>query len=131
MPITYPRPCPTCGKKYKTRFDFCRHKKYCGSNVKVPCLHCDKLFSRKDAMKAHVRKFHSEAAKRKAEESAELLRLELLNADKVPRLSVERQKGGAVTSSKRTLDEVESTPAKASKKGNDQDEAVRSDEYIW
>lgn len=82
-------------------------------------------------MKAHVRKFHSEAAKRKAEESAELLRLELLNADKVPRLSVERQKGGAVTSSKRTLDEVESTPAKASKKGNDQDEAVRSDEYIW
>lgn len=28
-------------------------------------------------MKAYVRKFHSEAAKRKAEESAELLRLEL------------------------------------------------------
>ena len=63
---------PTCGKKYKNRFDFCRHKKYCGSNVKVPCLHCDKLFATKDAMKANVRKFHSEAAKRKAEDSAEL-----------------------------------------------------------
>ena len=56
-------------------------------------------------MKAHVRKFHSEAAKWKAEESIELDRLELLNANKVPRLSVESQKGGAVTSSKRTLDE--------------------------
>ena len=43
MPITYPRTCPTCGKKYKNGFDFCRHKKYSGSNVKVPCLHCDEV----------------------------------------------------------------------------------------
>ena len=55
MPITYPRPCPTCGKKYKNIFDFSRHRKYCGTNVKVPCLHCDKMFSRKDAMKVHVK----------------------------------------------------------------------------
>lgn len=97
MAITYPRPCPTCGKKYKNRFDFCRHKKYCESKVKVPCLHRNKLFSRKDKMTAHFRKFHSEAAKRKAEESAELLKLEILNSNKVPRLSVEHQSGGAVT----------------------------------
>ena len=96
--ITYARPCPTCGKKYKNRFDFCRHKKYCGPNVKVPCLHCDKLFSRKDAMKAHVRKFHLEAAKRKAEDRAELARLELLHSNKAPKLeSDERQTGGAVS----------------------------------
>ena len=77
MAITYPRPCPICGTKIKNRGNFFRHKKYCGTNVKVPCLHCDKTFSRKDKMVAHVKKFQSEAAKRKAEESAELLRLEL------------------------------------------------------
>ena len=48
-------------------------------------------------MTAHVKKFHSEAAKRKAEEGAELLRLELLNSGKVPRLGNEEQTGGAVT----------------------------------
>lgn len=129
MPITYPRPCPTCGKKYKNRYDFCRHKKYCGSNVKVQCLHCDKMFSRKDAMKAPVKKLHSESVKRKAEDTAELVRLQLLNADKVPRLSVESQQGGEVTSGKRTLDEVESTPAKASKNDSEQvDDVDHSDE---
>lgn len=81
-------------------------------------------------MKAHVKKFHSESVKRKAEDFAELVRLELLNADKVPRLSVESQKGGAVTSGKRTLDEVESTPAKASKNDSEQvDDVHDSDEY--
>ena len=86
----------TRGKKYKNRFDFCRHKKYCGTDIKVPCLHCDKLFSRKDAMKAHVRKFHS--TKRKAADSAELARLEILHSNKVPKLeSDERQTGGAVS----------------------------------
>lgn len=49
-------------------------------------------------MTAHVRKFLSEAAKRKAEESAELLKPELLNSNKVPKLeSDERQTGGAVS----------------------------------
>ena len=47
-------------------------------------------------MKAHVRKFHSEAAKGKASVNDELDRLELLHADKVPRLNVESQTGGAV-----------------------------------
>ena len=48
-------------------------------------------------MVTHVKKCHSEAAKRKAEESAELLRLELLNSGKIPRLDVEEQTGGAVS----------------------------------
>ena len=48
-------------------------------------------------MMAHVRKCHSEAAKRRAEESAELSKLELLHANKVPRLSLEDQTGGAVS----------------------------------
>ena len=48
-------------------------------------------------MVAHVKKYHSEIAKRKAEESAELTRLELLHARKVPRLGNEEQTGGAVS----------------------------------
>ena len=42
-------------------------------------------------MKTNVRKFHSEAAKRKASDTAEL------HTNKVPRLSDEHQTGGAVT----------------------------------
>ena len=46
-------------------------------------------------------------------------------------MSVENQTGGAATYGKRTLDETESTPAKASKKGNDQEDKVdRFDEYV-
>ena len=48
-------------------------------------------------MVANVKEFHTEAAKRKAEESAELSKLELLHASKVLRLSVEEQTGGAVS----------------------------------
>ena len=60
-------------------------------------IHCEKTFCRKDKMVVHVKKCHSEAAKRKAEESAELLRIELLNSGKIPRLDVEEQTGGAVS----------------------------------
>ena len=42
-------------------------------------------------MSEHVRKFHSEAGKRKANDTAEL------HADKVPRMSDEHQTGGAVS----------------------------------
>lgn len=108
MTIIYPRPCPTCGKKLNDRNDFPRQEKNCGSNVKVQCLHCETMFSRKNAMKAHVKKFHSEPAKRKAEDTAQLLRVQLLNSEKVPQLSVESQTGGTLTYGKRALDEVES-----------------------
>ena len=78
----YPRACPKCGKKISNRGNFSRHKKHCGtSEHRVQCPHCPKTYSRKDDLKAHVKKFYSEAAKRKAEENAELLRLELLRAD--------------------------------------------------
>ena len=95
--ITYPRPCPNCGKSLKNRFTYCTHKRYCGKNIRVSCFHCEKTFARKDDMVKHVKKFHSEAAKRKAAETDELDRMELLHADKVPRLSVDHQTGGAVS----------------------------------
>ena len=59
-------------------------------------------------MTAHVKKFHSEAAKRKASELEELSRLELLHADKIPRLSADHQTGGAVTTrgTKRAAEEI-------------------------
>ena len=68
-------------------------------------------------MVAHVKKHHSEAAKRKAEESAELLRLELLNSGKIPRLSVDDQTGGAVETrgTKRATTEKEQNKRKARK----------------
>lgn len=96
--VMYPRACPKCGKKISNRGNFSRHKKHCGtSEHRVQCPHCPKTYSRKDDLKAQVKKFHSEAAKRKAEENAELLRLELLNSEKIPRLSNDEQIGGAVT----------------------------------
>ena len=48
-------------------------------------------------MLRHVKKHHSQEAKRKAEEFTELIRMELLHANKVPRLSVQDQTGGAVS----------------------------------
>ena len=59
--------------------------------------------------------FHSEAAKRKAEDSAELVRLELLHFIKVPILeSDESQTGGAVStrSTKQYKEEVDLKPTK-------------------
>lgn len=63
-----------------------------------------------DNCRNHIKNFHSEAAKRKAEESAELLRLEITNSDKVPRLDIEEQVGTAVTTrrKKRVPDEGDS-----------------------
>ena len=111
MVITYPRACPRCGTKINNRSNFSRHRKYCGTNVKVACLHCNKVFSRKDKLTAHIKKFHSEVTKRKAQETAELLKLEVLHATKVPRLSVEQQSGGAVTTrGMKRSNEEESSP---------------------
>ena len=104
MPITYPRPCPTCGTKINNRGNFSLHKKYCGKKINpVPCPYCESTCKRKDDMSKHVLKFHSEAAKRKANDTAEL------HADKLPRLSDEHQTGGAVTTRgmKREVDEEE------------------------
>ena len=98
MPIIYPRPCPTCGAKLKNRSAFSRNRKYCARKTEpVPCLYCESTFKRRDDLSKHTRKFHSEAAKQKAADTAELARLEFLHADKVPHLSDEHQTGGAVS----------------------------------
>ena len=98
MPITYPQPCPTCGIKINNRSNFSRHRKYCGKKIDpVPCPHCQTTFTRKDDMLRHVRKFHSQEAIRKAEANDELTKLEVLHSNKVPRLDVEEQVGGAVS----------------------------------
>ena len=47
-------------------------------------------------MSKHTRKFHSEAAKRKAADTAELARMEALHTEKLPRLSDDHQTGGVV-----------------------------------
>ena len=84
--ITYPRPCPHCRKLLNNRFSYRRHKAHCGkTKAKVQCLYCEKSFDRLDNCKRHMKDAHSEAAKRKAEDSAELARLELLRTNKVPR----------------------------------------------
>ena len=83
------------------------------------------MFSRKDKMTVHVKKFHSEAAKRKG------ARLELLHADKVPRLSVERQTGGAVTTRgmKREVDEESKQEMKMTKPEVSETTKDTNDEY--
>ena len=118
MPITYPRPCPTCGTKINNWSNFSCHKKYCGKKIDpVPCPHCESTFTRKDDMLRHVRKFHSEGAKRKAEANEELARMELLHSNKVPRLSDESQQGGAVTTrGTKRANEVDSKPEAKSQK---------------
>lgn len=82
-------------------------------------------------MLKHVRKFHSEVAKQKAEESAELLRLEVLNSDKVPRLDIEEQVGGAVTTrgKKREADQEDSKQeVKLSKAEEKEEETSRKED---
>ena len=58
-------------------------------------------------MLRHVRRFHSESAKRKATDNAELDRLEVLHSHKAPRLQDEQQVGGAVNTrgTKRSTEE--------------------------
>ena len=119
--ITYPRACPDCGTKINNRSNFSRHRKHCGKVVDpVPCIHCDATFTRKSDMQRHVEKFHSEAAKRKASDNAELDRLEVLHSGKVPRLTVEdddHQTGGTVSTrgTKRRVDDNDDPQGKFSK----------------
>jgi len=133
--VVYPRACPNCKKVLKNRFTFCTHKKYCGTDVKVPYIHCGKEFSRKDKMTAHVRKFRSEGAKRKAEENNELSRMELIHAAKIPRLSIDHQVGGAVTTrgTKRRVEEIkpEVKAAKISPDNKQELEEVGQDKPLF
>ena len=86
------------GKKIKNRGNFSRHKKYCGTNTpRVERPQCTKTYSRKDDLKKQIKQVHTNTGvKRKAEDDAELLRLELLHSTNIP--TVENiQQGGSVT----------------------------------
>ena len=64
-----------------------------------------------------MKKFHSEASKRKAEVNEELDRLELLHTNKVPRRDIDQQTGGAVNThgTKRTSEEETKSEVKLPK----------------
>ena len=98
-----------------SRASYSRHVKHCGKKTEpVPCPHCDSTFTRKSDMVRHVKRYHSEAVKRKADESSELDRLEILHSKKVPRLVVdEDQTGGAVSTrgTKRRMNEENDLPS--------------------
>ena len=57
--VTYPRPCPTCGKDFKkSRFFY--HNKQCGTTEnRYHCPYCPLSFSQKENMHWHVEQQHS------------------------------------------------------------------------
>ena len=57
--VTYPRPCPTCGKHFNSSHFF-QHKKRSGTTEhRVLCLFCPLTFAYKQDMEWHVRQQHS------------------------------------------------------------------------
>ena len=104
-----------------SRASYSRHVKNCGKEIQpVQCPQCDATFTRHDDMVRHVRKYHSEVAKRKAADNAELDRLEVLHSGKIPRLTVDDdddQTGGAVLTrgTKRLADDNNGPKGKVSR----------------
>lgn len=57
--ITYPRPCPTCGKNLSRGYFF-QHEKRCGTTEhRVHCPLCTLTVGYKHCMQRHVRQQHS------------------------------------------------------------------------
>ena len=57
--VTYPRPCPTCGKEMSKGFFF-QHKKQCSTTKnRYHCSYCPLSFSQKPNMERHVQQQHS------------------------------------------------------------------------
>ena len=57
--VTYPRPCPTCGKEISRGYFF-HHKKQCGTTEnRHHCPYCPLSFSQKVNMQWHVQQQHS------------------------------------------------------------------------
>ena len=57
--ITYPRPCPTCGKEI-SRGHFFKHKRQCGTTKnRYQCPLCPMSFSYSDSKLRHIRQQHS------------------------------------------------------------------------
>ena len=58
--VTYPRPCPTCGKELRRPSSFSRHKKHCGTfEHRFQCPLCPLSFSYLHHKQWHVRQQHS------------------------------------------------------------------------
>ena len=57
--VTYPRPCPSCGKQLsKSNFFF--HKKQCGTTEnRYQCSYCPRSFSQPSHKRRHIRQQHS------------------------------------------------------------------------
>lgn len=96
--VTYPRACPKSGKKNKNSGNLARYKKYCGTNTpREECPQCTKTYSRKDDFKKHIKQvYKNTGVKRKAEDDAELLPLELLHSTNIRTLK-NMQQGGSLT----------------------------------
>ena len=57
--VTYPGPCPTCGKHFNSSHFF-QHKKRCDTTEhRAQCLFCPLTFAYKQDMEWHVRQQHS------------------------------------------------------------------------
>lgn len=62
--VTYPRPCPTCGKEFNKSMFF-HHKKQCGTTeFRYQCSFCPLSFSRKYNMQWHIQQQHSKNPQR-------------------------------------------------------------------
>ena len=62
--VTYPRPCPTCGKELSGGHFFA-HKKQCGTTEnRYQCPYCPLSFSQRGNMQRHVQQQHSEMPQR-------------------------------------------------------------------
>ena len=78
-----------------------------------------------------IRKFHSKAAKRKAEDTAELLGMELIHSNKVP--NIDSQLGGAMTTrgmKRVTNEEDNKSDVKVPKPEDTDPTSEPTDEYV-
>ena len=63
--VTYPRPCPSCGKEFRVQSTFSRHKKQCGTfEHRYQCPLCPLSFSFLCNKQWHVRQQHSKTPSR-------------------------------------------------------------------
>ena len=58
--ITYPRPCPSCGKEFRVQSTFSSHKRHCGTfEHRYQCPLCPLSFCQRGNLNVHVRQQHS------------------------------------------------------------------------
>ena len=62
--VTYPRPCPSCGKEFSKNYSF-YHKKQCGTTEnRYQCPYCPLSFSHPSHKLCHIRQQHSKNLQR-------------------------------------------------------------------